>query len=63
MSDNITKIKYTVVNDKLYSIKSISFYKMEIVAVPCDKSIADVPEEEIFPLGKLIESFKIRIEN
>lgn len=63
MNNNITKIKYTVVNDKLYSIKSISFYRMEIVAVPCDKSIAEVPEEEIFPLGELREGFRIRIEN
>ena len=63
MSNNITKIKYTVVEGKLYVIKSLSFYKMELVAVPCDKSIEDVPDEEIFPLGELREEFKIRIEN
>lgn len=61
--NNNTKIRYTVMNDKLYLIKKISFYKMELVAVPCDTPISDVPEEEIFPLGELIESFKIRIEN
>lgn len=59
---NITKIKYVIIGDKLYEVKRISFYHMSLTAAVCDKSIEDVPVEEIFPLDELRADFKVKIE-
>lgn len=59
---NITKIKYVTIEDKLYEVKRISFYHMSLTAVACDKSIEEVPVEEIFPLDELRADFRVKIE-
>lgn len=57
-----TKIKYILVEDKLYEVERISFYHMTIQARACDKDVADVPEDEVFP-WKSVAEFKILLEN
>lgn len=56
-----TKIKYILVEGKLYEVKKISFYHMIIQVRDCDKDIADVPEDEIFPWE--IAKFTIEFTN
>lgn len=51
-----------VINDKLYEVQHISFYTMSVTAASCDKSIGDVPEDEIFDISGL-QDFKITLVN
>lgn len=57
-----TKIKYILVEGKLYKVEKISFYHMTIQARVCNKDIANVPEDEIFP-WKDIAKFKIEFRD
>ena len=60
---NTTKIKYVTVSNKLYRVKSISFFHMTMTLVPCDRSIDDVPVDEVFPVEECRRDFRITIEN
>ena len=60
---NTTKIKYVTINNKLYQIKAISFYRMTMAIVPCDTPIDVVPKDEIFPLEECRRDFHVTIEN
>lgn len=60
---NSTKIKYTSIGEKLYTVKEISFMKMSLVVVPCDLNKEDIPKDEFFPIEELKVTFYIRIEN
>jgi len=60
---NNTKIKYLSVADtKIYKVTEIDFYNMTIEADETDLSIADVPENEVFPVEEFGE-FMIRLCN
>lgn len=60
---NTTKIKYVVIDDKLYQVKAISFYYMSVTLVPCDTPIDVVPKDEVFSLEECRRDFVITIEN
>lgn len=63
MVKNTSKIKYVIINNKLYLVKAISFYHMTMTLVPCDTPIDDVPKDEVFPVEECRRDFKITIEN
>lgn len=61
--NNITKIKYILVSDtKIYKVKNIDFGNLTIEATESDLTIADVPENELFPIEWFGE-FRIRLCN
>lgn len=60
---NNTKIKYLLVADtKLYKVKAIDFHNLVIEANKTDLTIADVSENEVFPVEEFGE-FKVRLCN
>lgn len=59
---NETRIKYIRVADKLYEIEKISFYYFTVSAKETDKTISDVPAEEIFDITDF-KDFKITLRN
>ena len=59
----MTKIKYVTIDNKLYQVKSISFYHMTMTLVPCDTPIDVVPKDEVFPLEECRRDFYVTIEN
>lgn len=60
---NNTKIQYISVADtKIYKVTDIDFCNLTIEASETDLSIADVPENEVFPVEELKE-FRIRLCN
>ena len=59
---NNTKIQYLSVADKIYKVKNIDFHNLIIEATKTDLSIADVPENELFPVEELRE-FGVRLIN
>ena len=62
MKINETRIKYIRVADKLYEIEKISFYYFTVSANETDKTIDDVPDEEVFDLTDFKE-FHIKLHN
>lgn len=60
---NTSKIKYVTIDNKLYQVKAISFYRMSMTLVPCGQSIDDVPVDEVFPVEECRRDFHIMIEN
>ena len=60
---NDTKIKYlSVADSKIYKVTDIDFRNLTIEATEIDLSIADVPEDEVFPVEEFGE-FRIRLIN
>ena len=60
---NNTKIKYlSVANSKIYKVTDIDFHNLIIEATETDLSIADVPEDEVFPVEEFGE-FRVRLCN
>lgn len=60
---NDIKIQYLSVADtKIYEVTDIDFCNLTIEAAETDLSIADVPENEVFPVEELME-FRIRLCN
>lgn len=59
---NNTKIKYIKVLNKLYEVESISFFYFSVSAKETDKTIDDVPAEEVFDLTDF-KDFKIKLHN
>ena len=49
-------------DSKVYKVTDIDFWNLTIEADETDLSIADVPENEIFPIGGFSE-FKIKLHN
>ena len=63
MDENISKIQYlSATGTKIYKVTDIDFCNLAIEATETDLSIADVPENEVFPVGELGE-FRIRLCN
>ena len=63
MSENISKIKYiSIADSKIYKVTNIDFRNLAIEAIRTDLSIADVPENEVFPVEEFGE-FRVRLIN
>ena len=62
MKINETRIKYIRVLDKLYEVETISFYYFTVTAKETDKSLDDVPAEEVFDITDF-KDFKITLRN
>ena len=60
MSKNISKIQYLLVADKIYEVSAIDFHNLAIEANETDLTIADVPEDEVFPV-ELFGEFRVRL--
>lgn len=62
LNKNISKIQYISVADlKVYKVNAIDFHNQMIEATETE-SIADIPEDEVFPVEELGE-FQIRLIN
>lgn len=60
---NNTKIKYILVTDtKIYKIKKISFFYMEIEGVETDLTVDNVPEDETWDLEEF-KNYKVKLVN
>lgn len=59
---NDIKIQYLSVADKIYKVTDIDFCNLTIEATRTDLSIADVPENEVFPVEEFAE-FRVRLIN
>lgn len=60
---NDTKIQYISVADtKIYRVTDIDFRNLAIEATKTNLSIADVPENEVFPVEEFAE-FRVRLIN
>ncbi len=59
---NDTKIQYISVADKIYKVTDIDFINLTIEATETNLSIADVPENEVFPVEEFAE-FRVRLIN
>lgn len=63
-NDNITKIQYLQVNDKIYKVTDLNFSSLSIEAIQTDFIASDVPEEELWDINYFLEdNFKIRLVN
>ena len=62
MNENISKIKYLSVADKIYKVTAIDFHNLTIEATRADLSIADIPGNEVFPIEEFGE-FRIKLCN
>ena len=62
MNENISKIKYLSVADKIYKVTDIDFHNMIIEATKTDLVISDVPENEVFPVEECGE-FRVWLIN
>ena len=59
---NETRIKYILVCGKLYEVEKLSFYDFSVCAKETDKTIDDVPPEEVFDISDF-KDFKITLRN
>ena len=60
---NGTKIKYlSVADSKIYKVTNIDFRNLTIEATEANLTIADVPENEVFPIEEFGE-FRVRLCN
>lgn len=59
---NETRIKYILVCSKLYEVERISFFAFSVSAMETDKTISDVPAEEVFDLTDFKE-FHVTLRN
>lgn len=62
MGENNTKIKYLRLEDKIYQITEISFFRMAITAVELNTPAADIPEDEIWDLD-FFKDYHIKLIN
>ena len=59
---NDTRIKYIKVLDRIYEVEKISFFNFTVQAKETNKTISDVPAEEVFDLTDFKE-FKVILRN
>lgn len=62
MNENITKIKYLQVTDKVYKVMDIDFSNLTIKATECDTDIKNIPEEQLFHISDF-KDFHITLRN
>ncbi len=62
LSENISKIQYLSVADKIYKVKNIDFHNLIIEATKTDLLVSDVPENEVFLIEEFAE-FRVRLIN
>lgn len=62
MEENISKIQYLSISDKLYKVTNIDFLHFSLEAREIDLSIDDVPEDELWDISEL-EEFHVRLVN
>ena len=63
MIENDTKIQcISVADTKIYKVTDIDFHNLTMEASKTDLSIADVPENELFPIEEFGE-FRVRLIN
>lgn len=60
--ENISKIKYVSVGNKLYEVEKISFYDFSVEARETDLTVTDVSVDEIFDISEM-RDFKVRLVN
>lgn len=59
---NDTRIKYILICGKLYEVGQINFFDFNVQAKETDKTISDVPAEEVFDLTDFKE-FHVTLRN
>ena len=62
MEENISKIKYILILDKIYKVTSINWQHLTLEAKGTELCVGDVPESELWGVSEL-EEFKIRLVN
>lgn len=62
MEENISKIKYILISDKIYKVTSIDWQRLTLEAEETELYVDDVPENELWDISDL-EEFEIRLVN
>lgn len=62
MNENISKIKYILVVNKIYEVISINWPRSELEAKEIDLAVGDVEESELWDISYLGD-FRIRLMN
>ena len=55
-------MKYISISDKVYEIRKISFFYMEVEEVQTNLTVDDVPESEVWDIGEF-EHYKVKLVN
>lgn len=59
---NETKIKYLLVENKIYKVTDINFADLTLEAIITDLLVSDVPSEQLFDLMDFKE-FRVKLHN
>lgn len=62
MEENISKIKYILISDKIYKVASINWQHLTLEAEETGLRVGDVPESELWGVSEL-EEFHVRLVN
>lgn len=62
MKENISKIQYLSISDKIYKVTDINWQHLTFEAEETGLCVDDVPESELWDVSEL-EEFNIRITN
>lgn len=62
MEENISKIKYILISDKIYKVTSIDWQHLTLEAEEAGLYVDDVPENEVWDILDL-EEFRVRLVN
>lgn len=63
MSENISKIKFLSVVDKIYEVTSIDWQHLYLEAKETELTVGDVPESELWDISDFDNEFSIRLIN
>lgn len=62
MEENISKVQYLLVSEKIYKVTSIDWQRLTLEAEEAGLRVDDVPEDEVWDILDL-EEFEIRLVN
>ena len=62
LKENISKIQYLLVSDKIFEVTDIDFSHFLLEAKETNLSIDDVPEDELWDISDL-EEFRMKLVN